>query len=133
EQLLMIAPGQTDPVNAPDPEGTYFYGSPRRAARMALQQLLVGGYIGMVVRIPGEHLTIGREGNDVNFPDDPFISGRHANVTALDSSRAGADAAFELQDLGSKNGTFLRIQDETVLQHGDYVFIGQQLLRVEIS
>jgi pSer/pThr/pTyr-binding forkhead associated (FHA) protein len=38
-----------------------------------------------------------------------------------------------ISDLGSKNGTFVRIGDETQLIHGDYVFLGQQLLRVEIS
>ena len=37
-----------------------------------------------------------------------------------------------LTDLGSKNGTFLRIRQDTTLSHGDYVFMGQQLLRVEI-
>ena len=36
-------------------------------------------------------------------------------------------------DLGSKNGTFLRLKEESLLSHGDYVFIGQQLLRVEIT
>ena len=41
--------------------------------------------------------------------------------------------SFQLVDLGSKNGTFLRIHEEAPLQHGDYVFIGQQLLRVEVT
>jgi pSer/pThr/pTyr-binding forkhead associated (FHA) protein len=40
---------------------------------------------------------------------------------------------FTVNDLGSKNGTFVRITDESPLEHGDYVFLGQQLLRVEIS
>jgi pSer/pThr/pTyr-binding forkhead associated (FHA) protein len=87
----------------------------------------------MVFRARNDQLVIGREGHDVNFPDDPFISGRHAQVTALDAQRATAELPFELSDLGSKNGTFLRMRGETPLQHGDYVFIGQQLLRVEIS
>jgi len=37
-----------------------------------------------------------------------------------------------LTDLGSKNGTFLRVVGEQALGHGDYVFMGQQLLRVEV-
>ena len=37
-----------------------------------------------------------------------------------------------VSDLSSKNGTFLRIRGEQPLAHGDYVFMGQQLLRVEI-
>jgi DNA-directed RNA polymerase specialized sigma24 family protein len=47
-------------------------------------------------------------------------------------TRPGERAALTLTDLGSKNGTFLRINGDTVLEHGDYVFMGQQLLRVEI-
>jgi len=92
-----------------------------------LIQRLRGGDIGLIVRARGDSLTLGREGNDVNFPDDPFISGRHAEV-AIDP-----DGSFTIADQGSKNGTFVRIAGETPLVHGDYVFVGQQLLRVEIT
>ena len=70
-------------------------------------------------------VAMGREGNDINFPDDPFISGRHAHVEYKDGQ-------LVLTDSGSKNGTFLRVSHESKLEHGDYVFMGQQLLRVEI-
>ena len=63
----------------------------------------------------------------MNFPNDPFISGRHAAVTGIDGGR------FQLADLGSRNGTFLRVRSDAPLYHGDYVFLGQQLLRVEIT
>ena len=43
----------------------------------------------------------------------------------------GADGSFQLNDLGSRNGTYVRIRGERELAHGDYLFIGQQLLRVE--
>ena len=129
EQLLRVdgCPPETVPV--PDDEGTYFYGSPKRPSRLALTQLLAGGHEGMVFRARNDSLSIGREGNDVNFPDDPFISGRHATVTALDNE----GTRFQIADLGSKNGTFLRVAGEAPLFHGDYVFLGQQLLRVEIT
>jgi pSer/pThr/pTyr-binding forkhead associated (FHA) protein len=126
EQVLRIE--ATPPETAglgPDDEGTYVFASPRRAARMRLVQLLRGGDVGLCVRSAGEVVSMGRDGNDVNFPDDPFISGRHAQVS-LDGD------GMLLTDLGSKNGTFLRIQKDTQLGHGDYVFMGQQLLRVEI-
>ena len=42
------------------------------------------------------------------------------------------DGGFRLTDVGSKNGTFVRTVGETRLDHGDYVFLGQQLLRIEI-
>lgn len=129
EQLLRVEPCPPEPVPVPDAEGTYFYGSPKRPSRLALVQLLAGGFPGMIFRAREDTLSLGREGNDVNFPDDPFISGRHALVSVLDA----AGTKFQIADQGSKNGTFLRVQDETPLFHGDYVFIGQQLLRVEIT
>ena len=43
-----------------------------------------------------------------------------------------SDAGLLVTDLGSKNGTFVRVDGEHALQHGDYIFMGQQLLRVEI-
>ena len=73
-------------------------------------------------------LSLGREGNTMNFPDDRFISGHHAR---LDESSDG-DAVL-LTDTGSRNGTFVRITGAQELFHGDYLFVGQQLLRVEIA
>ena len=110
----------------PDPHGTYVYGSPLRPAFFKLSQILRGGHIGMLFRAASAEITLGREANDINFPDDPFISGQHAMV------RASAES-FALIDLGSKNGTFLRVEQPYHLQHGDYVFLGQQLMRVEIT
>ena len=75
EQLLRVEASAPDGVPVPDEEGTYFYGSPKRPARMSLVQLLAGGDFGMVFRARSETIAVGREGNDVNFPNDPFISG----------------------------------------------------------
>lgn len=127
EQLLQIEPSPPDLGPQPDAEGTYFYASPKRASKMKLIQRLRGGEIGMIYRSRGETISIGREGNDVNFLDDPFISGKHAQVSI------SADGQVTLTDLGSKNGTFVRINDEADLKNGDYVFLGQQLLRVELN
>jgi pSer/pThr/pTyr-binding forkhead associated (FHA) protein len=126
EQLLQVEPSPPDLGPQPDAEGTYFYASPKRPSKMKLIQRLRGGEIGMIYRSRGETISIGREGNDVNFLDDPFISGKHAQVNI------SADGQITLTDLGSKNGTFVRINDEAPLGHGDYVFLGQQLLRVEM-
>ncbi len=127
EQLLQVEALPPDFGPQPDAEGTYFYASPKRASKMRVIQRLRGGEIGLIVRARGDSITLGREGHDLNFPDDPFISGRHAEVSI------GPDGVFTVTDLGSKNGTFARISDESPLEHGDYVFLGQQLLRVEIS
>ena len=126
EQLLRVDLSQEDQPITPDADGTYFYGSPRRPCRFRLTQLLRGGSVGFVYRARADSVTMGREGNDVNFPQDPFISGRHARVDHTGD-------AFVLTDTGSKNGTFVRIKGEAPLSHGDYVFMGQQLLRVEVT
>ncbi len=124
EQVLQVASAAL-PEDVPDAEGTYYSTSIQRPATFEIRQQLRGGAIGWVFRQPGEVVTLGREGNDINFPDDPFISGHHAEVRV-------ADGVVSVTDLGSRNGTFVRIDGERVLRHGDYVFLGQQLLRVEI-
>ena len=127
EQLIEFQPtGPDDAQPEADEEGTYFYGSPRRPGFFKLVQILRGGDIGMIFRAPTHEVTMGREGNDINFPDDPFISGQHARVSA-------SPEGYVLSDIGSKNGTFVRVEQPEALSHGDYVFLGQQLLRVEIT
>jgi len=125
EQVLEVQPTIENEQLEPEPDGTYFYASPRRRAHFRIIQLLRGGDSGLAFRAMAPTVTIGREGNDIDFPDDPFISGRHAKVEHKNGQ-------ISLVDLGSKNGTFLRVNRETKLEHGDYVFMGQQLLRVEI-
>ena len=127
EQLLQVEPSPPDLGPQPDAEGTYFYASPKRPSKMKLIQRLRGGEIGMIYRSRSDTISIGREGNDVNFLDDPFISGRHAQIAI------SPEGQVTLIDLGSKNGTFVRINDEIALDHGDHVFVGQQLLRVEVT
>ena len=40
---------------------------------------------------------------------------------------------LSLTDMNSRNGTYIRIKGEKDLAHGDYLFIGRKLLRVEIT
>ncbi|HMY58143.1 MAG TPA: FHA domain-containing protein, partial [Pseudomonadota bacterium] len=127
EQLLRIETAPPDVLPYPDQEGTYFYCSPHRPARLTMVQILVGGDIGLIYRSRGDTVTIGREMNDVNFPEDPFISGRHAQIVALEDGR------FQVTDLGSKNGTYEKVPRMVQLASGDQLFLGQQLLRVEMG
>ena len=124
EQVLSVSPAkQFDDL--PDAEGTYYSASMMRPATIEIVQQLRGGSSGWVFRPDTEMVSIGRESNDINFPDDPFISGRHAQLQLT-------GGVLTVTDLGSRNGTFVRVTGEYVLKHGDYVFLGQQLLRVEI-
>lgn len=110
----------------PEADGTYYYASPRRDPSFRVVQLLEGGGEGMIVHAREGQIEIGREGGDMNFPNDPFISSRHIKLEL-------AEDGLKLIDLDSKNGTYLRITEEHVLNHGDYLFLGKQLLRVEIT
>lgn len=113
---------------SPDAGGTYSYSSPRPDARFRVAQLLAGGGEGRIVSAQGGVLTMGRESNTLNFPNDRFISGRHARLDAASDTHH-----VILTDTGSRNGTFIRTKGALELHHGDYLFVGQQLLRVEIS
>ncbi len=71
-------------------------------------------------------LQIGREGGDLNFPSDLYMSASHCRV----EDSAGH---VTLTDLSSRNGTYVQVKTERELNHGDYLFIGRKLLRVEIT
>ncbi|MGB1275951.1 MAG: FHA domain-containing protein, partial [Nannocystaceae bacterium] len=127
EQLLRLD-SEPLPDGGPDSAGTYPYSSPRPDARFRVIQQLAGGGEGRTASAQAGCMTLGREGNTVDFPSDRFISGRHARLDAASDSHH-----VYLTDTGSRNGTFVRLKGAQELFHGDYLFVGQQLLRVEIS
>ncbi len=71
--------------------------------------------------LAGPETTIGREGADIEFPDDPFMSPLHAQVSA----RTGE---FSIRDLGSRNGTWTFIVEPQRLADGDLILVGSQVL-----
>ena len=116
EQVLSVERA-VQPDDLPDADGTYYSASMIRPAALEIATAPARRPIGWVHRTAGEAVTIGRENNDINFPDDPFISGRHAEL------KLSGDM-LSVTDLGSRNGTFVRVHGERVLRHGDYVFLG---------
>ena len=126
EQLFYLEPPPEDTAG-PASDQTYFYSSPRKAHGFRVVQMLAGGARGLEHCATGSSVKVGREECDLNFPLDVYMSSVHSRV---DTS---ADGRFVLVDLGSKNGTYLRVQNTQALRHGDYLFMGRQLLRVEIT
>ena len=106
--------------------GAIAWGSPDSGSRLRLIQYLEGGLRGSAYPLKEGENSIGRESSDVSFPGDGFVSGKHASVTA------SGDRAT-VQDLGSSNGTFIRLTTPTYVNAGDQFLIGRQLLRVEIQ
>ncbi|MEM1415043.1 MAG: FHA domain-containing protein [Myxococcota bacterium] len=125
EQVFRVEGAPADTAG-PDPDQTYFYSSPKKPTTCMITQLIEGGYEGMVHCAKEGVVRIGREDADMNFPEDIYMSGSHAEVRA-------EGGGFKLVDLDSRNGTYVRIQGEHELQHGDYLFLGHQLLRVEMT
>jgi hypothetical protein len=125
EQLFRIE-GPPRANDGPAPDGTYFYSSPKHPAQFKIVQILQGGSTGMAVCARGQGLQIGREGGDLNFPGDLYMSASHCKLEE-------SGGKLSLTDLNSRNGTYVRLKTERELAHGDYLFIGRKLLRVEIT
>ena len=106
--------------------GVALFGSPPREPWGRFVQLVPSGGYRDVRHLAGEEIVLGREEGDIVFRDDAFMSRRHAAVT-WDGKRA------QITDLGSSNGTFVRITGSTALRHGDHVRMGDQLLRIELG
>jgi pSer/pThr/pTyr-binding forkhead associated (FHA) protein len=125
EQVFRVdaAPKAND---QPGPDGTFFYSSPKHQTTFRVTQILQGGAPGMTVCARGPSLQIGREGSELNFPADLYMSAGHCKIE-------DASGKFTLSDINSRNGTYVRLKVERELAHGDYLFIGRKLLRVEIT
>jgi pSer/pThr/pTyr-binding forkhead associated (FHA) protein len=106
--------------------GVALFGSPPREPWGRLVQIVPSGGYRDVRHLASEEIVLGREEGDIVFRDDAFMSRKHAAVT-WDGKRA------QITDLGSSNGTFVRITGPSALKHGDHVRMGDQLLRIELG
>lgn len=106
--------------------GVALFGSPPREPWGRLVAIVPSGGWRDVRHLAGEEVVLGREEGDIVFRDDAFMSRRHAAVT-WDGRKA------QITDLGSSNGTFVRITGPTPIKHGDHVRMGDQLLRIELG
>jgi pSer/pThr/pTyr-binding forkhead associated (FHA) protein len=106
--------------------GVALFGSPPREPWGRLIQLVPSGGYRDVRHLSGAEIVLGREEGDIVFRDDAFMSRRHAAVT-WDGRRA------QITDLGSSNGSFVRLTGPAVLKHGDHLRMGDQLLRIELG
>jgi pSer/pThr/pTyr-binding forkhead associated (FHA) protein len=91
---------------------------------------VVGGPArGSDIVVAGEELIIGRESPIIGgrLGDDDALSRRHASVCALDDGRV------LIEDLGSRNGTFVndqQIHGRHVCEAGDLVRVGTSVLEI---
>jgi hypothetical protein len=116
---LIAAPEQTE-------DGTELMGSPNPGYWGKLTVIIGREITGAAFPLLGESVTLGRERGEINFPDDGYVSGLHARVTLR-------DGRVYLSDMGSSNGTFIKVNGERNVGHDSYVLLGQQLFRLNLA
>jgi len=106
------------------PDGVEVMGSPDPGYIGRLSLVVGRSTTGNSFPIPPHGLHLGRERGDLIFPEDGYVSGLHARV----HSEKGR---IFLTDVGSSNGTFVRVSGKRLIRSGDLILIGQQLFRAE--
>jgi pSer/pThr/pTyr-binding forkhead associated (FHA) protein len=114
------------PTPEPTADGTELMGSPNPGYWGKLTVIIGREVTGAVFPLLGESVTLGRERGEINFPDDGYVSGLHARVTLR-------DGRVFLADLGSSNGTFVKVNGERAVGHDSFVLLGQQLFRLNFA
>ncbi|MCA9530684.1 MAG: FHA domain-containing protein [Myxococcales bacterium] len=123
-ETLGAAEGSKGPANV---RGVLVFGTPEPPRMARLVQYTTEGVGRDVHYLYRDETVLGRETGDIVFTDDPFLSRRHASIR-IDRSAA----RFTLRDLGSSNGTSLRIRGERQLAHGDQFRVGRHLFRFDV-
>lgn len=112
------------PEPTPTEDGTERMGSPNPGYWGRLSLMVEPEVASQGFAIEGEGITIGRESGDITFPHDGYVSGSHCHVV-------GDDTGVYIEDLGSSNGTYMRVRSGAVLPYGSLVLIGQKLFQFE--
>ena len=115
-------------ISAPQPleDGTDIMGTPNPGFWGRLSVVVGRDVDGSAFPLFGDAIVLGRERGDILFPEDGYVSGAHARISLHDGQ-------VHLTDLGSSNGSFLRIRGERNVPTGSFVLMGQQLFRVELT
>jgi pSer/pThr/pTyr-binding forkhead associated (FHA) protein len=112
------------PLAAP-PDGVERLGAPSKGYVGRIALVIGRDATGNAFPVPETGVQLGRERGDVLFPEDGYVSGLHCRL-------AYESGVVTLTDLGSSNGSFIRVRGETPLQSGDVLLMGQQLFRIAL-
>jgi len=110
---------------APSPDGVERLGSPAKGYVGRIALMIGRDDSGNAFPIPEGGINLGRERGDILFPEDGYVSGLHCRLS-------WENGRLFLTDLGSSNGTFVRIREEVEVRSGDVLLMGQQLFRVSM-
>jgi pSer/pThr/pTyr-binding forkhead associated (FHA) protein len=106
-------------------DGVERLGSPSKGYIGRIALVIGRDATGNAYPVPETGLHLGRERGDVLFPEDGYVSGLHCRL-------AHQSGQLFLTDLGSSNGTFVRLTGEAEVVNGDILLMGQQLFRVSM-
>lgn len=81
------------------------------------------GSDGPVHDLPAGKTILGRTDGHLNFPNDSRLSRRHARFFA-------SDQGVTLEDLDSRNGTYLRVRGKRYLEVGDALRVGSAGIQI---
>ena len=109
---------------APAADGVERLGAPSKGYVGRIALVIGRDETGNAFPIPESGVHLGRERGDILFPEDGYVSGLHCRLS-WDGQR------LFLTDLGSSNGSFVRV-DSAELRSGDVLLMGQQLFRVAV-
>ena len=121
---IPAAGARTTTSSAAANDGTERMGSPNPGYWGRLSLMVEPNVASQAYPIEGEGITIGRESGDITFPGDGYVSGSHCHIV-------GDDTGVYVEDLGSSNGTYMRVRSGAVLPYGSLVLIGQKLFQFE--
>jgi ribosomal protein L40E len=105
-------------------QGVRVLGSAPRESWGRLRQLTTAAVNRDIWHLSRPEIVLGREEGDIVFPDDEFLSRRHALL-----SRVGGKV--RLEDQNSSNGTYVRLRGDREIGPGDILRLGEQVLRYE--
>jgi pSer/pThr/pTyr-binding forkhead associated (FHA) protein len=111
-------------------DGTRVFGTPLQPAWGCVRQVGRGGIVGDKYYLRGSQVVLGREGGDLLFPTDPFVSREHARLRL---ELHGQTMAVFLEDLESANGSYIRIRGSAEMVSMDTIRIGDQILRLRLD
>jgi pSer/pThr/pTyr-binding forkhead associated (FHA) protein len=103
--------------------GVKLFGSGRERARGRLVRILQDGSDGPAYPLTPSRTIVGRKLGHFLFPDDPLLSRQHAQFYERDGE-------MWVEDLGSSNGTMLRLRGPAELAKGTVFRIGDVTLEV---
>lgn len=107
-------------------QGVLAFGTPEVPRYARLVQYTTEGVGRDVHYLYRDETVLGRETGDIVFTDDPFLSRRHAVLVADRGTKR-----VTLRDLGSANGTSVRLRSERQIRNGQQFRLGRHLFRFD--